>query len=200
MSYERDTQSQFTVPVEFGNRIAGEFLDLGNLSAAIGRIFKAIPSQGVTPLELLDSQFLCVAEEGGEAAGAYRRWRGFARRPGSPEAVEDELADCVISAMVAMLMFNQAGRIIARPEDVIARVLAAKITKIVERGFINKHEDVEIAQEHLLKIDVPCDQASIIRAQKIALRKLGCSHDLSAYPSPQSLDSHEADHQNSLFG
>lgn len=42
-----------------------------------------------------------MVEEAGEFAGAYRRWRGYARRPGSREAMEEELVDVVISSFFA---------------------------------------------------------------------------------------------------
>jgi NTP pyrophosphatase (non-canonical NTP hydrolase) len=45
-------------------------------------------------------QVLCLAEETGELVGAYRRWSGQARRSGSFEDVETELADVVITAYV----------------------------------------------------------------------------------------------------
>lgn len=44
---------------------------------------------------------LCVAEEAGEFVGAFRRWAGLARRPGTRAEMQDELADVVIAVAVA---------------------------------------------------------------------------------------------------
>lgn len=51
--------------------------------------------------ELPAAQFLCLAEEAGEAVGAYRRWSGRARRGDTHDHVMEELADVVIVAYVA---------------------------------------------------------------------------------------------------
>jgi len=45
-------------------------------------------------------QVLCLAEETGEFVGAYRRWTGLARRPGTFTDVTAELADVLIAAHV----------------------------------------------------------------------------------------------------
>jgi NTP pyrophosphatase (non-canonical NTP hydrolase) len=45
-------------------------------------------------------QVFALAEETGEFVGAYRRWAGMARRTGSWDDVEAELADVVITAYV----------------------------------------------------------------------------------------------------
>jgi len=45
-------------------------------------------------------QVLGLAEETGEFVGAYRRWAGLARRPGTWDEVTGELADVVITAYV----------------------------------------------------------------------------------------------------
>ncbi len=45
-------------------------------------------------------QVLCLAEEAGEFVGAYRRWKGMARRDGTFDDVAAELADVVISAYI----------------------------------------------------------------------------------------------------
>lgn len=41
---------------------------------------------------------VCLAEEVGELASAWRRWAGKARRPGTFEEMEAELADVLIVA------------------------------------------------------------------------------------------------------
>lgn len=46
-------------------------------------------------------QVLCLAEEVGEFVGAFRRWKGLARRTGPVGDVHAELADVVITAYVA---------------------------------------------------------------------------------------------------
>lgn len=46
----------------------------------------------------VQSQTLCVAEEAGEFVGAMRRWQGMARRSGTEEEAQNELADVIVSA------------------------------------------------------------------------------------------------------
>jgi NTP pyrophosphatase (non-canonical NTP hydrolase) len=50
----------------------------------------------ITEENQLDVQALCVAEEAGELVGAYRRWAGKARRPGTFEEMCLEVADVLI--------------------------------------------------------------------------------------------------------
>lgn len=45
-------------------------------------------------------QVHCLAEEVGEFVGAWRRWAGLARRSGTQEEMEHELADVVVTAYV----------------------------------------------------------------------------------------------------
>lgn len=47
------------------------------------------------------AQVLCLVEEAGEFASAYRRSTGWARRDGDMREVAQELADVVITAYVA---------------------------------------------------------------------------------------------------
>ncbi len=65
--------------------------------AAIG-ILDGCIENGFHDIEKM--QVLCLAEEVGEFVGAYRRWRRIARRNGSFNDVEKELADVIISAHV----------------------------------------------------------------------------------------------------
>lgn len=51
----------------------------------------------------LDVQALCVAEEAGELVGAYRRWAGKARRTGTREELEHEIADVLIVTTIFAL-------------------------------------------------------------------------------------------------
>ena len=55
----------------------------------------------LTTYEMQIAQVLCVAEEAGEFVGAFRRWKGLARRDGSFDDVKHELADVVIAAYTA---------------------------------------------------------------------------------------------------
>lgn len=128
-----------------------EYVDIGSL----GRIIQALQDnlkeharQGADEQTALDSQFIAIGEECGEALGAYRRWRGFARRGGPASDVYEELADVIIVAMVGIVHFAEmeAG---ACPEDWIEGILAKKLTKIFSRGFVNKDEP----SVGLLKID-----------------------------------------------
>lgn len=67
--------------------------DLNATAAVISERLRAhgFPAEGAV---------LCLAEEAGEFVGAYRRWSGQARRPGSVEDVRAELADVVLAAYV----------------------------------------------------------------------------------------------------
>lgn len=70
-----------------------------------------------------NTQALCLAEEAGEAVGAYRRWSGQARRTGTHEELMAEIADVVISAYVLanyidgdldFAISNKLGKIMVR--------------------------------------------------------------------------------------
>ena len=52
------------------------------------------------PAALPIQQVLALAEEAGEFTAAYRRWAGMARRTGTWDHVEAELANVVITAYV----------------------------------------------------------------------------------------------------
>lgn len=51
-------------------------------------------------------QVIAVAEESGEFVGAARRYMGMARRTGSFEDVQMELADVVITAFITAATFD----------------------------------------------------------------------------------------------
>jgi NTP pyrophosphatase (non-canonical NTP hydrolase) len=70
-----------------------------DLPAAAARIAARL-RQYFTPAALPVQQVLAVAEEAGEFTAAYRRWAGMARRTGTWDDVEAELADVVITAYV----------------------------------------------------------------------------------------------------
>lgn len=88
---------------------------LADLPETAHRIHLRLSDNG---LGSADGQMLCVVEEAGELAGAYRRWAGLARREGGRAEVEDEAADVVIA--VAVL----AARLGIDLESAIARKLA----------------------------------------------------------------------------
>lgn len=52
-------------------------------------------------MDTAETQVFCLAEEAGEFVGAFRRWADRARRRGTKEEMELELADVVIAAYVA---------------------------------------------------------------------------------------------------
>jgi NTP pyrophosphatase (non-canonical NTP hydrolase) len=73
----------------------------------------------------LTVQALCVVEEAGELAGAYRRWAGLARRHGTLAEVEDETADVLLST----------GTFAYRMGIDIDAAVGRKLIKIYKRGW-----------------------------------------------------------------
>jgi len=71
------------------------------------------------------SQVYALGEETGEFVGAMRRWRGMARRTGTEQDAQAELADVILSAygMADVMGWD------------IDRILNAKIEKILTRGW-----------------------------------------------------------------
>lgn len=71
------------------------------------------------------AQIMALAEESGEFVGAMRRWRGMARRNGTEEEAQSELADLVIScyAMADVLGWD------------LNRLVSIKAEKILNRGW-----------------------------------------------------------------
>ena len=71
------------------------------------------------------SQIMALAEEAGEFVGAMRRWRGMARRLGTEEEAQAELADVVITAycMADVMGWD------------IEELISAKLEKIMSRGW-----------------------------------------------------------------
>jgi hypothetical protein len=150
-------------PVDIGS--------LGRIIQALQDNLKAHARQGADEQTALDSQFIAVSEEAGEAAesmdlldpdmallaallgkhagrisGAYRRWRGFARRAGTSEDVYSELADVIIVAMVAITHFHEVAEPDDEPGDpgdMIEIVLKRKLDKIFSRGYVNKEAKAE---------------------------------------------------------
>lgn len=116
-------------------------VDLGNLPIIIKELVSELAmhaKQGASDTEWMDAQAMCVVEEAGEFIGAYRRWRGFARRPGSADDVENELADVIISTscmiQLWLIMNGSSGETVDSLETVVAR----KLDQIFSRGWINK--------------------------------------------------------------
>ncbi|WP_433607780.1 MazG nucleotide pyrophosphohydrolase domain-containing protein [Dactylosporangium sp. CA-139114] len=72
---------------------------LSQLPAVAGDVAARLIDAGFTEAPHL-RQALALAEEAGEFVGAVRRHYGMARRTGSREDVEAELADVVITAFV----------------------------------------------------------------------------------------------------
>ena len=51
-------------------------------------------------------QAIALVEEAGEFIGAFRRWKGMARRTGTETEVQEELADVIITAFVTAQEFG----------------------------------------------------------------------------------------------
>ena len=73
------------------------------------------------------AQTLCVVEEAGEFAGTVRRYMGLARRDGSKQDMQDELADVIISAFVAGAALHID----------IQAAIETKLAKVMSRGWKN---------------------------------------------------------------
>ena len=71
------------------------------------------------------SQLMAVAEEAGEFIGAMRRWRGMARRTGTEEEAQKELADLAITcyAMADVMGWD------------LDRLISVKAETILNRGW-----------------------------------------------------------------
>jgi len=94
-----------------------------NLVDAASAIVFACEENGFTDLETM--QVLCFAEESGEFVGAYRRWKGLARRTGDFNEMAKELADVRISTQVVAQILNI-------PLD---RYVESKLEVIFTRGW-----------------------------------------------------------------
>jgi hypothetical protein len=118
-------------------------LDLGNLPEIIGLLVSELRThamQGATNTEWMDQQAMCVAEEAGEFIGAYRRWRGFARRAGSHEDVEAEMADVIVSTLCMITLWLDAKDAGTGEADTLNALIARKLRVIFSRGWVNKAE------------------------------------------------------------
>ncbi len=72
-----------------------------------------------------DLMTIAMVEEAGEAAGAYRRWRGCARRKGTIEELEDEIADVLLTTCILALNLGID----------IDQAVMNKVDKIYSRGW-----------------------------------------------------------------
>lgn len=88
-------------------------------------IVKHLRDNGFAVEGSLTRQVLVLAEEVGEFVGAYRRWSGQARRPGTAEEMHAELADVVITAYVTA---EEMG-------IDLDEVMRAKLSVIFTRGW-----------------------------------------------------------------
>jgi NTP pyrophosphatase (non-canonical NTP hydrolase) len=99
--------------------------DLREIARNLEDALRANRRPAITDANALDVQALCIAEEAGELVGAYRRWAGKARRTGSRQEVEDEVADVLI---VTAVFAERAGI------DLHAAI-ARKLAVIYSRGW-----------------------------------------------------------------
>lgn len=106
--------------------------DLQAIARELDKHLTANRRDAITDESRLDVQAICVAEEAGELMGAYRRWAGKARRTGTFEELEAELADLLI---VTAVFAERLG-------ISISDAVAAKLAVIYERGW---REDVRAA-------------------------------------------------------
>lgn len=103
-------------------------VDVGNL-LAIGRDLAAVlratgPQISAEAFEA--NQILALAEEGGEAVKAYRRWAGLSRRTGTKQAFAEELADLILTAFITAAVFDEID---------IVYTLKEKLKIIYTRGW-----------------------------------------------------------------
>lgn len=87
-------------------------------------------NQGATDDEWRDAQAMVVAEEAGEFIGAYRRWRGFARRPGEAKEMYKELSDVIIASLLMFAVLDADAQMHVK----------AKLHDVITRGYVNKDE------------------------------------------------------------
>jgi NTP pyrophosphatase (non-canonical NTP hydrolase) len=78
----------------------GGLTDLRQIARQLRAELRANRLPGITDANERDVQALCVAEEAGELVGAYRRWAGEARRSGTLQDVEDEIADVILTVAI----------------------------------------------------------------------------------------------------
>ena len=104
-----------------------DFTQLVMFMEALTDEVKYFAQRDASDQEWIDAQSSKLCEEVGEFAGAYNRYRGWARRPGNSADVLEELSDVVISAFV---MFAVMG------EDAQPHIMR-KLRKVITRGYVN---------------------------------------------------------------
>lgn len=104
------------------------FRDLVSFTEMLAAEIRKHANQGATTDEWRDAQAMCVVEEAGEFIGAYRRWRGFARRPGDFDQVTSELADVIIASFIMFVNLHEDAQV----------EIKKKLLKIITRGYVNK--------------------------------------------------------------
>jgi NTP pyrophosphatase (non-canonical NTP hydrolase) len=100
-------------------------MNLRQVAAEMAPILDANVRQEAEGIDPLTRQVICAAEEMGEMVGAYRRWAGLARRKGTKEDLEQEIADVLI---VTALVAHRAG-------IDIDTAVANKLKVIYSRGW-----------------------------------------------------------------
>jgi NTP pyrophosphatase (non-canonical NTP hydrolase) len=97
--------------------------DLAEIASRLQSDLESNRRDAITDENALLVQALCVAEEAGELAGAYRRYAGMARRKGSRDELEHEIADVLI--VTAVFAF-QAGIDLDKAIDDKLRIIYAR--------------------------------------------------------------------------
>lgn len=114
------------------------------LEQAALKLLNGLEAAGfVTDVE--PNQIYNLAEEVGEFVGAYRRWKGLARRSGTFDDVRHELADVVITSYVTAAVLDID----------LARAIREKFHIIFSRGFRENNETQELEQivRHSCQVD-----------------------------------------------
>lgn len=98
-------------------------VSVGTLPDVAREIARQLHASGFSLATARQRQVLALAEECGEFVGAYRRWVGEARRCGTFDDVQAELADVVITAFVTAeeLDIDLDGAISSKVEKLFAR-------------------------------------------------------------------------------
>lgn len=92
--------------------------------AVIVEVIRANLGTDRTITEEIDTQLMCLVEEVGEAAKAWRRYTNRARVTEDMDHVAEELADVIIATRVTMMMLGIDER----------EVVRRKLLAIVDRG------------------------------------------------------------------
>lgn len=112
-------------------------------------IAQHLRANGFTAREAAQRQVLCLAEEAGEFTGAYRRWAGLARRPGTTQDLHAELADVLITCYVMAAELGVTLDVTpppALPADPIGAVLGVftAVHRVVERFRLGRIDQLSL--------------------------------------------------------